>query len=110
MKHKTNVGCWVNDVDMLTDTALTLDWWAKWRWANAVLHHCANKLMTLSQRWANQWLLSGSMLFQVSIMYSLIFTFSKCHRNRLFLYFLGTHRISILSLLFWVSVPNPAYN
>jgi len=38
--------------------------------------------------------------YRLSITYSLIFTFSKCHRNRLFLYFLRTYRISIYSLLF----------
>jgi len=98
---------WLN-VRVLTDAAPTLGRWTKWRWSNFVLQRWADKLMTLSQYWANQWLLSGNILFQVSIMYSLIFTFSKCHRNRLFLYFLGTYRISIYSLLFWVSIPYSA--
>jgi len=42
------------------------------------------------------------------ITWFLIFIFLKCHRNRLFLQFFGTYRISIYSLLFRVSIPNPA--
>ena len=38
---------------------------------------------------------------------SLFFTFLHYHRNRLFLYFLVSYQISIISLLFWVSIPNP---
>jgi len=60
LKHNTNVGCWVNidstlrywhwsNVGMLTNTALILDWWAKWHWVNLVLQRRANKLMTLCQ-------------------------------------------------------------
>jgi len=43
--------------------------------------------------------------FQVSITYSItdyvlfyLYLYAKCHRNRLFLSFLGTYRISIYSL------------
>ena len=42
------------------------------------------------------------------LQYSLFFTFLNCHRNRLFLYFLVNYRILIISLLFWVSIPNSA--
>ena len=41
------------------------------------------------------------------LLYSLFVTFLNYHRNRLFLYFLVNYRISIISLLFWVSIPNP---
>ena len=40
----------------------------------------------------------------------LFFTFLNYHRNRLFLYFLVNHRISIISLLFWVLIPNSAFS
>ena len=42
------------------------------------------------------------------LQYSLFFTFLNYHRNRLFLYFLVNNQISIISLLFLVSIPNPA--
>ena len=42
------------------------------------------------------------------LQYSLFFTFLNYHRDRLFLYFLVNYRISIIFLLFWVSIPNPA--
>ena len=42
------------------------------------------------------------------LQYSLFFTFFNYHRSRLFLYFLVNYRISIISLLFWVSIPNRA--
>ena len=42
------------------------------------------------------------------LQYSLFFTFSNYHRNRLCLYFLVNYRISIISLLLWASIPNPA--
>jgi len=75
---------------------------------HVVLQPWADKLLTLSQRWANQWCYLGVYIFkcQLSISYSLIFTFSKCHRNRMFLYFFGTSRLSIY-LLFRVLTPNP---
>ena len=41
------------------------------------------------------------------LQYSLFLTFLNYHRNRLFLYFLVNYRVSIISLLFWVSIPNP---
>ena len=43
------------------------------------------------------------------LQYSLFLTFLNYHRNRLFLYFLVSYRISIISLLFWVSIPNSAH-
>ena len=39
---------------------------------------------------------------------SLFFTFLIYHRNRIFLYFLVNYQKSIISLLFRVSIPNPA--
>ena len=45
----------------------------------------------------------------ISITMFLFFTFLNYHRNRLLLYFLVNYRISIISLLFWASIPNPAY-
>ena len=42
------------------------------------------------------------------LQYSLFFIFSKYHQNRLFLCFLVNYRLSIISLLFWLSIPNPA--
>ena len=41
------------------------------------------------------------------LQYSLFFTFLNYHRNRLFLYSLVNYRMSIISLLFWLSIPNP---
>ena len=41
------------------------------------------------------------------LQYSLFLTFLNYHQNRLFLYFLVNYRVSIMSLLFWVSIPNP---
>ena len=46
---------------------------------------------------------------EYQLQYSLFFTFLNCHRNRLFLYFLVNYRISIISLLFRVSIPNPDF-
>ena len=43
------------------------------------------------------------------LQYSLFFTFFNYHRNRLFLYFLVNYRISIISLLLWVSISKPDY-
>ena len=40
-----------------------------------------------------------------NILYSLNY-----HRNRLFLYFLENYQLSIISLLFWVSIPNPGHS
>ena len=48
------------------------------------------------------------MLSVISITVFFILYFLNYHGNRLFLYFLVSYRISIISLLFWVSIPNPA--
>ena len=39
------------------------------------------------------------------LQYSLFFSFLNYHRNRIFLYFFG--ELSMISFLFWVSIPNP---
>ena len=46
-----------------------------------------------------------SVIYQLQ--YSLFLTFLNYHQNRLFLYFLVNYQVSIISFLFWVSIPNP---
>ena len=53
--------------------------------------------------------LNAQCCIEYRLQYSVFFTFLNYHRNRLYLYFLVNYRISIISLLFWVSIPNPAY-
>ena len=60
----------------------------------------------------NAWrtpLLNAQCNIEYRLQYSLFFTFLNYHQNRLFLYFLMNYRISIISLLFWVSILNPGY-
>ena len=67
--------------------------------------YCMN--VRTSQKKAWRTLLNDQCDIKYRLQYSLFFTFLNYNRNRLFLYFLVNYRISIISLLFWLSIPNP---
>ena len=70
-----------------------------------ILHECED---ITKNAWRTP--LNAQCNIEYRLEYSLFFSFLNYHRNRLFLYFLVNYRTSIISSVFWVSIPNPDLN